>query len=919
VYAQALAGGVWRAEERAYGPGYARFTWPAGAREGTFLQNAFPFSRPSVAVNENGEMIAVWMQDNVEKPILKSREIYYSRYDPATGSWSRPSPLTSDNLLDLSPSVIFDSHGNAVAVWHRIRSELGPEAENVDAAGLSRIMENVELVYSVWSPASGSWSPPSPITSNARLDAAPVLARAGENLMLVWIQDADANPFTADNNDLCFSIWSPEGSSWSPPRVFARGLALVSPPSLAMLDSSPGLLVISRDMDGDLSTREDAEIFYAWYERGSWENFERLTNDHIMDSLPSAAVADNKFYIAWVKDHLPPDILPADGFGICSIDDIAERGTLMPERWEGPGGPPVGRGVWIDENFCVSERDFLEMVKEDLIDTGIVIRRGGRFKWIKDAGVADILDVVRWAESSGRDFSVRGTIAGDPIVSHQKLLSDGENLYLLYQRGFQGTPAMLRLAGEWKEVSWLPAPGHYYMLSADLRDGHAGIMAMRAQLTRMLVPIPDFRISLEPGQVEVPVGGSATIKVSLASENGYQLPVELSVSGLPEGTQAIFTPASGTPPFESSLELWIPELASPGEYEVTITGTGSDGRVHSAPLLLLIPSREPDFQVLISPESGTLSPGETLEIGIEIASLFGYEEVVGLEVKGIPDYTEWKLDPSWGVPTFGSTLVIYTSELTPEGLYELVITGVDEAGKARWATFALEIASGGSTLEAQEIEPIEIPIQTPQALAQPSMLVRSSSDIYVWVPSKYELLPRPELGAVEIPALGWIRGEAGSTVEFPLEKPLALRSLRIRLGQRVERGLIATGELENLGEVPEPPGSVYTYLNLTTDFPESMEEAELEFEVPLGWIERNGIEKESITLLRYDGDWRPLRTAILWESEDRVRFSASVEGFSLFAIAGTREVPGAPLALLLIPILAGVLAAIALSRKRVKR
>lgn len=78
-------------------------------------------------------------------------------------------------------------------------------------------------------------------------------------------------------------------------------------------------------------------------------------------------------------------------------------------------------------------------------------------------------------------------------------------------------------------------------------------------LTETVMPSPAFTISVSPGSQTVLPGATATYSLSLAPSNAtFVNPVSLSVSGLPTGTTATFTPSSiaaGSGPSTSTLAI----------------------------------------------------------------------------------------------------------------------------------------------------------------------------------------------------------------------------------------------------------------------------------------------------------------------------------------------------------------------------
>ncbi|MCJ7720382.1 MAG: hypothetical protein MUO36_02820, partial [Candidatus Hadarchaeum sp.] len=61
-----------------------------------------------------------------------------------------------------------------------------------------------------------------------------------------------------------------------------------------------GVLTFVREIDDNISTATDREIFYVRYD-GSWGTPTRLTTNNIEERSPSAGWANNKWYLSWIE------------------------------------------------------------------------------------------------------------------------------------------------------------------------------------------------------------------------------------------------------------------------------------------------------------------------------------------------------------------------------------------------------------------------------------------------------------------------------------------------------------------------------------------------------------------------------------------------------------------------------------------
>ncbi|MET7426467.1 M28 family peptidase [Dactylosporangium sp. NPDC005555] len=87
-------------------------------------------------------------------------------------------------------------------------------------------------------------------------------------------------------------------------------------------------------------------------------------------------------------------------------------------------------------------------------------------------------------------------------------------------------------------------------------------------------PVDDFTLSLSPSAASVPPGGSTTTTVSTQLTSGSAQTVALSVSGLPSGATAAFSPASVQSGGTSTLTIGTAAGTPAGTYTLTVLGDG---------------------------------------------------------------------------------------------------------------------------------------------------------------------------------------------------------------------------------------------------------------------------------------------------------------------------------------------------------
>jgi hypothetical protein len=95
------------------------------------------------------------------------------------------------------------------------------------------------------------------------------------------------------------------------------------------------------------------------------------------------------------------------------------------------------------------------------------------------------------------------------------------------------------------------------------------------------VAAPDFQLTISPSSQTLQPGSSVSFALGVGSIDGFAGPVALSVSGLPSGVSAEFSPNPVTPPNTSFLKLTAASDAALGTFSLTITATGG-GITHVA-------------------------------------------------------------------------------------------------------------------------------------------------------------------------------------------------------------------------------------------------------------------------------------------------------------------------------------------------
>jgi hypothetical protein len=163
---------------------------------------------------------------------------------------------------------------------------------------------------------------------------------------------------------------------------------------------------------------------------------------------------------------------------------------------------------------------------------------------------------------------------------------------------------------------------------------------------------PDFTLSAAPSTQTVSPGGKTSYTVSISRLNGFTGSVSLSLSKLPTGATASFSPNPIGSTQSSSVLTVITSSSTPtGTYTLTVTGTSGNLSHSSSVTLVVQKGQTPDFTVSVSPTSQQLLQGDQTTYTVSVASVAGFTSAVTLSVSGLPNGVTGSFAPNPVAPT----------------------------------------------------------------------------------------------------------------------------------------------------------------------------------------------------------------------------------------------------------------------------
>ena len=180
---------------------------------------------------------------------------------------------------------------------------------------------------------------------------------------------------------------------------------------------------------------------------------------------------------------------------------------------------------------------------------------------------------------------------------------------------------------------------------------------------------PAFTLFVGSYQPIIGQGGSGSDYMFVESQYGFSGSVNMSVSGLPAGVTASFSPNSTTS--STTMTLNVSSSASVGSYTLTITGTsGSTTATTTVPLQIVAPT------FALYAYGASIGQGTSTTTSVSVNPQYGFTGNVNLSVSGLPSgvTASFAPNPVAGI-TGSSTLTLTASTTASLGQYNITITG----------------------------------------------------------------------------------------------------------------------------------------------------------------------------------------------------------------------------------------------------
>jgi hypothetical protein len=274
----------------------------------------------------------------------------------------------------------------------------------------------------------------------------------------------------------------------------------------------------------------------------------------------------------------------------------------------------------------------------------------------------------------------------------------------------------------------------------DFLHGQTGVAPNGIELHPILkIDFGGLSISASPSALSMVPGGTANVSVAISASSTLNGTVSFSVAGTPSGVTAAFNPSSVNAPGNSTMTVSVGQNVIPGNYSLTITGSGGGSTSSSMVALVVNPGSSSDFSLSASPAALAIVPGTPVTTTIASASTGSFASDISLSASGLPTGLTASFNPATiPSPGNGSSLLTIAADSTVVGGNVNLQVAASGAGTTHETGVALNVCT------APQQAHIVNRLRSAAALATP---VRDDDDGRIQtVPSKEALVEARQHG-----------------------------------------------------------------------------------------------------------------------------------------------------------------------------
>jgi uncharacterized membrane protein len=204
--------------------------------------------------------------------------------------------------------------------------------------------------------------------------------------------------------------------------------------------------------------------------------------------------------------------------------------------------------------------------------------------------------------------------------------------------------------------------------------GNGGGIQHNTSVTLTVTNTSTYTISASPSSLTIGRGNHGTSTITTTAVGSFNSSIGLTISGLPSGTTASFSPSTIPAPGTgtSTLTINVGSSTRTGTYTLTVKGNG--GGIQKTTTISLTVTA-PDFTLSASPTSETIQRGSAATYTVTLGSQGGFTGTVSLSASGCPSHSTCSFSPSSLTPPGTSTFTVQTTSQTTVKSYNITIKG----------------------------------------------------------------------------------------------------------------------------------------------------------------------------------------------------------------------------------------------------
>ncbi len=273
------------------GPGLAQADLP-------IVLNVFEQSQPSLA-GRGQELMLLYVADNGSVNSLQFTDIKWTRFDGT--NWSMPAAVQTDTRAEFGPQVAFDGNGDAVAVWERVSStNFNTTNLTAMAAEMEIVWARWSQASGAWSApvalTTNNVLDHAPLLAGPLSNGDLMLSWTRNPANLLIGTDAEGG---AENSTALWSRWNAASQSWTAEGTLVSGISHRMSHTLAAATNT-AVYAWTRDLDGVLTNATDQQLYRSVWTNGSWGPATQLTSGTNGNRSVRAAVsAMGESFLVW--------------------------------------------------------------------------------------------------------------------------------------------------------------------------------------------------------------------------------------------------------------------------------------------------------------------------------------------------------------------------------------------------------------------------------------------------------------------------------------------------------------------------------------------------------------------------------------------------------------------------------------------